>query len=79
MKNRVRVEYVEGPAFLAPALINNDISGMDHNDMVEMYVFLNMLPYGYHIVSTIGCEYMGRFNGLMMNICKYVIHCNNDK
>ena len=74
----IDVDKIEGPAFLACALINGDESvvdggeedGPDHELLEE---FLNSLEDGWYIMSC-GKEWFGQWHGIGMNVTNYIIH-----
>lgn len=79
MKHRIRVEHIDGPAYLANALVNDDTSGLDGDGKRALRDFLNYY-IGEHgaVVATDGEEFIGRFDGMQMMLTIYVVHYMED-
>lgn len=71
----IEVDFVDGPAFLAPVLVNGDETGIRPEDEIILNDFINNLPNGYYVVSTTDDEpWCGRWNGMLYEMCTYILH-----
>lgn len=68
------VETIEGPAFLAPALVNGDINYLSYGEQCLHDLFLSTIPSGWYVVATDGDEYVGKWRGGHCVMCSYVLH-----
>lgn len=68
------VDTIEGPAFLAPSLINGDDSSMSDADMHVLDLFLSTIPSGCYVVSCTDDEYLGKWHGGWCTLYTYVLH-----
>ena len=68
------VDFIEGPTYLAPALVNNELSGLDELDMKEYIEFMNNIPEGCYIVGIEGESYTGKYNGKITELFNYIMH-----
>jgi len=59
------------PALWASAIVNLDYSGLTDEDRAELNKWL--VDNGLSFVDCLDCseEYIGRFNGLLCNVCDY--------
>ena len=75
MKRSIHVEHIDGPAYLASALVNDDTSGLDDDGKRELRNFLNYY-IGEHgaVVATEGEEFFGRLDGVQRILVTYVVH-----
>lgn len=69
------IETIDGPAFLACALINGDESGMSDDDILTLEMFLSTIPAGYVVCDVSENNYMGVWHkdGLMHELAEYTI------
>lgn len=70
----IQVDTIEGPAFLAPVLINGDESGLNDNDLNTLELFLKTIPHGWNVVDCTSEPYFARWlDGLGHELLEYTI------
>lgn len=70
----LEVGFIEGPAYLAVALINGDESGFEDADEQDMETFLANLPEGAIIVDVSADVDYSIWNGLLTEVATYTYH-----
>jgi hypothetical protein len=72
----IQVDTIEGPAFLAPALINGDETGLSNNDLITLELFMKTIPNGWYIVDCTSEPYYSIWDvdGFRYDMLEYTIH-----
>lgn len=68
------VDTIEGPAFLAPALVNGDINELSYGEQCLLDLFLSTIPSGWYVVSCEDDEYVGKWRGGYCVMTSYILH-----
>lgn len=80
MKGDIQTDTVQGYAYLASYLVNNDKSSLNEQEIIEAKQFIDDIIDTYgddaRIVSVEGEEYFGypEYGGLAGTLIDYVIH-----
>jgi len=72
----IQVGTIEGPVFLAPALINGNESGLSDNDLITLELFMKTIPNSWYVGACTSEPYFGRWDvdGLGHDLIEYTIH-----
>jgi hypothetical protein len=72
--HQLEVGFIEGPAYLAVALINGDESGFGVQEELDLEIFMNSLPEGAIIVDVSADVDYAIWNHLLTEVSTYTFH-----